>query len=128
MGTVPQDTDVVAEVLNRFLKAIATGGATAAEIYVKSLAPGVLTLPIISQLLDFGISEITNVLYGFLANSITAIVIDIQTSGEKSGVVNASTALTLAQASGDINAIQTATNNLVQAWGNLIHWDGSANS
>lgn len=97
----------------------------AAELYLTSLAPGVLVLPIIKQLLDFGVSEVGNVLYGFIARSVTAVAIDIQTHGEKSAVLGASTALQIATASGNLDAIQKAQAIAVTAWSNLISWDGS---
>jgi hypothetical protein len=126
LGSTPSDTDKVATVFNTFLKAIATGGAQAGEVYVKSLDPALLTLPIISQLLDFGISEISNAIYGFIARSVTGLIIDIQTNGENSKVMSAGTALQLANASGNAQAIQLATTNMVQAWANEVFWDGQA--
>jgi hypothetical protein len=124
MATEPSNTDILAQTLNGFLEALITGGEEAGEAFLTSLVPA-FGLPVIKQLLDFGVSEIANVLYGFIAKSITAITIDLQTNGEKSAVLGASTALQIAIASGNVNAIQQAQTAAVQAWANLIHWDGS---
>jgi len=128
MGTTPTDTDELASILNEFLRVLVTVGDKGAEAYLTGLAPEFLSLPIISGLLDFGVSEIGQAVYTFMAQSLTSIVIDIQTNKEESSLVNATTALQLAQASGDTNAIQTATTNAVNAWGSLVHWDGSVSN
>jgi hypothetical protein len=126
LSDLPTEENQIATVLNKFLRILVSIGDKAAEDYLTSLDPALLSLPIISNILDFGVSEIGNVIYTFMAESLTSIVIDIETNKEESSVVNASTALQLAQASGDTDAIQKAQANAVTAWSNLIRYDGSS--
>jgi ABC-type cobalt transport system substrate-binding protein len=102
-----------------------TGGESAAEAYVTALDPALLAEPFFAFVIDQGVSEVGSLLTGVFANMGITIVIDIQTNGEDSSVLQAATALQFANSSGNQNAINQSTQKLVQAWGSLIHWDGT---
>lgn len=126
MGDTPTANNQIAEFLDQFINALVTGGEVAAEAYITSLDPALLAVPIIKWFVDQGVQYLGKLLSVATQKVITGLVIDIQTNGEESAVLTSATALALAQGSGDPAAVQNAVNDAIKAWGELIHWDGSA--
>ena len=123
----PTPVNSAADVVNGIIKAINSGGVTAAEAFVTALDPELLGNPIVAYFLDKGIEWLADLIQQIEIRDATAIVIDIQTNGEQSAVIQAGAALAFANASGDKNAIEKAKQNLIGAYGSLIHFDGIAN-
>ena len=111
--------------VNDALKAAMTSGEVAAEAVLIADQPW-LGLPIVKQLLEWLLDQMTGVLYGQAADAATKIIIDLQVGEETSAVNSAFSAAQAAIASGDANAITTAQANLSSAFGGLINSDGSA--
>lgn len=122
MPTENKAADIVNEVVSAFM----SGGEKAAELYLTSLAPEILGIPIVQWLLDEAVSYIGQIISVSGQKFADQIVIDIQTNGEKSSVLTAATELQYALASKDPEAISKATSNLTTSWGNLIRYDGSS--
>lgn len=116
--------NVTAAVIGGFIEALMTGGETAAEAYLTAQFP-LLANPIAQSILDWMVNELGSAIQSYLINSATGIVINIQTSSEQSAIVNAATALQLAQSSGDKDAINQAVENAKRAYQGLIRWDGT---
>lgn len=114
-----------AEIIDNVIAALMVGGEKAAEVYITALDPGLLAIPIIAWLLDEGIEYLGHIVSVIGQKNATAIVIDIQTSGEESEVVAAGTALVYANASGNKEAIQNAVNDATNAYKKLFTYDGS---
>ena len=126
MGTVPTTDNQAAEILDQVISLLMSGGLVAAEAYLTSLAPEVLSLPVIAWIMDQGLSYVAQIVSVAGQKFATQIVVDIQTHGEKSSVITTATALQFALSSGNQTDIDLATKNASTAWGNLIHYDGSA--
>lgn len=112
--------------IDGIISALMKGGVTAAEAYIIALDPAVFAIPIVAWLMDEGIGYLAQVLEIAGEKFATAVVIDIQTNGEESAVVNAGTELAIANASGNQEAIQNAVKDATAAYASAIHWDGSA--
>lgn len=118
--------NTLADIVNGIISAINQGGLTAAEAYVTALNPAVFGEPIIAYFVDKGLGWLESLIAEIEVRDATAIVVDIQTNGEQSAVVQAGAALAFANASGDQDAISKAKQGLVTAYGGLIHFDGVA--
>lgn len=115
----------MATLLNGVVNAAVTGGDDAVEAYLTAQFP-ILANPILQDLMDALISWLGSFLSADLQNLVTALVIDVQTNGEKSAVYQAAQQVLAAQKAGDNDAISSSTQSLINAWGDLIHSDGSA--
>jgi len=123
LGTTDNQT---ADILNGVVSALMTGGEAAAELFVTGLAPEVFANPIAQWLLDEGIQYIGQILSIAGQKMVDQIVFAIQTGGETSNVLSTSTALAIAQASGDPNAIASAVTDASNAWKSIVSFDGFA--
>ena len=123
MGDVPVQINPVATFVDGLVAALIKGGAELAKDYIKVEAP-FLALPIISFFVNQIINYLANAIAKWIANAAVYMVIDIQTNGEKSAVQTAAVALQFALSSGDPVAIKKAQDELSNAYGQLIHWDG----
>lgn len=123
----PQTTNQMATLLNGVVSAAVTGGDAAVEAYLTLQFP-VLANPILGDLMDAFVSWAGSFLSTDLQNLVTALVIDVQTNGENSAVYQAAVQVVAAQKAGEKNAITTATQNLINSWSGLIHWDGSTST
>jgi hypothetical protein len=122
--STPTTDNQTADILNGVVSALMSGGEKAAEVFVTGLAPAFFGNPITQWLLDEGISYIGQILSIAGQKFVDSLVIDAQTNWEKSDVLDSGTALALALASKDPAAIQTATNNLSQAYKAVVNFDG----
>ncbi len=121
MGTTDNQT---ADILNCVIQALLSGGEKAAEAYLTALDPVLLANPIMSWLMDVGVQYIGQILSIAGQKFVDQLVIDAQVNYEKSGVLDAGTALTLAMASKDQAAIDMAKANLSAAYQAIISFDG----
>lgn len=126
MGTEPATTNQVASIVNQILAGLIEGtGTTAVETAVIAANPW-LGLPFIKQLFDFIVEHVAAAIYKEVALAATKIIIDVQIDVETGTVNNAFQTLQMAVASGDNTAIAKASSDLSDAYGKLIHYDGSA--
>lgn len=125
MADAPATTNAVATFVNGLISAAMTGGEVAVEAYITALDPAILAIPIVQDLLDELVSSVGDAIYGNIAKIADAIVFDIQTNGEASTAAKAATTLANATQGGDQNAIAQATQGLINAYGSLIHSDGT---
>lgn len=122
----PSAVNTAAGVVNGIIDAINKGGVTAAEVFITGLNPAVLGEPIIAFFIDKGVAWLASIIEEVEIKDATAIVVDIQTNGEQSAVVQAGAALAFANASGDKDAIANARDQLIDAYADLVHFDGVA--
>lgn len=126
MGASPATTNQTASVINAVLKNIIEGaGLDVIEATLIAEVPW-LGWPVIKQIMELILNKAADLLYTQAANAATKIVIDVQVNVEQSKVLNAFQNLQMAIASGDQNAISKASSDLDDAYGSLIHSDGSA--
>lgn len=85
-----------------------------------------LGLPIVKQIFEFVLHNLSDRIYREAAMAATKLVVDYQVNREESSVVNDFDNLQMAIASGDEVAIHKASTNLDNSYGSLIHSDGSA--
>lgn len=119
-------TNTAAQIVGGVLQAIMQGGETAAQTYLTAQFP-ILANPILSQILSTILSLVAGPIQTYLINCATGIVIKVQTSVEQGSVINAATALQLAQSSGDQQAIDQALATMKGAYEKLGLWDGVFN-
>lgn len=117
-------TNKAAEIVGGFVKALMSGGESAAETYIKAELP-FLALPVFSQITDWIVGSIGSEIQTVIINGTTKMVINIQTGSEQSAVVAAATALQMAQQSGDQVAIAKALTVAKKAYLDLGNWDGT---
>lgn len=117
-----------ADIINDIIRAFASGGEAAAEAYITTLAPAVFGFPIMQFLLDQFVGYLGQFLSIASQNFADSIVIDIETHGEESSVINTAVALQYALGSGDKDAISLATKNLSTAYSNLFNFNGSSSA
>jgi hypothetical protein len=127
-GDTPTNDNAAADIVNKFIDTLLNAGAQAAEAYLISLDPLLLSNPIVKFLLDRGVGYIEGLLDGVLKKIATSLVIDFQINQEKSEVFTTLTALQFAIASNDSAAIEQAKQGAINAWAAVIHFDGSTNT
>lgn len=120
--TVNKTANIVNQILNGL---ISEAGADAVKAALIVEFPW-LGLPFIKQLFSFIVDKVAAIIYKQAAFAATKIIIDMQVNAEVGGVNDAFDNLTMAVASGDQIAIDKASANLSTAYGDLIHYDGSA--
>jgi hypothetical protein len=113
-----------ADVVNGIIRAIISGGETAAETYLTALDPALLSIPIVHWLMDQGVHYVAQIVSISGQQFADNIVFDIQTNGEKSDTITAGTALAIAIASGDQGAIQKAKDSAGAAYKKAFQLDG----
>lgn len=122
----PETTNTTAAAANDVIHSLIFGAAVdAAETAIISDVP-FLGLPIIKQLMGGIIQLIAGFIYKYLALSVTFTIIDAQTSAEAYAANTAATGLKTAISGGDQDAINQATDQFKDAFGKLVHLDGSA--
>lgn len=121
----PTPINQTATVINSAIKAAIDGGSRAVEAAIITDVPW-LGLPVVKQLLEYALGFFENYLYTNAANAATSIVIDLQTSQEKSATKAAFQGVIDAVQTGDQGVIQKASDALDNAFAKLIHSDGSA--
>lgn len=84
-----------------------------------------LNLPVVNWAFDQIVQFIAQQIYVQLANAVTFTIIDIQTGQEAKEANDAASALKQALQGGDPNAIAQAKQNFQNAFGKLVHFDGS---
>ena len=107
--------------------ALFDGGRLAAEAYLAALAPELFANPIVHWLEDEGLMYLESILRVAGEKFADGIVIDIETNGELSSVLVATTALAIAQASKDQTAIDQAIKETGDAYRKAFHFDGFGN-
>lgn len=115
---------MAAQLLGGFIQALMTGGEAAAEAYLTAQFP-FLANPVLQDILDYIVKDIGDALQTVIINGSTSLVINIESESEENNIVAAATALQLAQASGDQNAIAKAVSDAKKAYGSVFHWDGT---
>lgn len=119
-------TNEAASIVNRILNGlIRSAGGDAAKAALIAEFPW-MGLPFVKQLMGLIVDRISQMIYVEAAHAATKLVIDIQVSGEVSGVNAAFDNLRMAEASGDPVGIAKASADLSDAYARLIHSDGSA--
>lgn len=122
----PSTTNQLAESINAILKDIIENkGEDAALTAIVTDFP-VVANPVLYQLTKWAIELVAPYFYDFSAEIATKIIIDIQTLDEQSLIRKSLSNLNDAINTGDQNAINKAEDDADTAWGNLIHYDGSA--
>lgn len=127
MGDTPTTVNTTANIVDGIIKAAIAGGDDAVEAYLIIQFP-FLGWPIISLIFKAIVSGIGSSIQTNITGIANVLVIDIQTQGEQSSVVQAANQLSKAQAGSDPVATQAATDALITAYGNLFHNDGVASS
>lgn len=126
----PSNTNTAANIVNDIIAAGLNGGKAAVEAYIIALDPGLYLIPILGpilkDLLDDLVGDVETPVYAAIAKFATALVIKTQASEETQTVQTAAQSLSDAEAKGDTDAIATSTQDLINAWGNLIHSDGQS--
>ena len=121
----PTSDNKIADFVNGLVNALMSGGVTAAQTYLTATSP-IFAYPFINWLSNIALNYLAGIIGTAVKNALDTIVIDIQTNGEASSVIQTATALAIAQASGDVNAITQAKHAAIDAWAALIHSDGWA--
>ncbi len=117
----PQTVNSYASALNRVLSSlIETAGEGEVEALIFASAPTFFAIPVI------GVSKFGTFFYQVAAKTTTKIIVDVQADHENSVVKNQGGALQDAIENKDPEAIKNASQNLEDAWGDLIHSDGGA--
>lgn len=86
----------------------------------------ILGVPVIKQIFEWVLSQVSQVIYRNAALVATDLIIDVQVNQEESQVLAAFSNLQMAIASGDERAIAQTSRDLDKAYGAIIHFDGSA--
>lgn len=125
MATSPV-TNVTLTVINGLITALMSGGIVAGETYLTSLDPALAAIPIVAWLEDEAIQYIANILTIAGEKFADQIAISIQTGAEGNNVINATTALALAQGTGNQSAIASAAAQASAAYQKAFGLDGWA--
>jgi hypothetical protein len=124
MTTAPTGTNQTALTADQIIQfAMYQVAETAAEAALTAAYP-FLADPVVKQLFDLAMDEITKVLYQNLAMFVTFQIIESQVSSEDNAYSNAEGALRAAMLAGDQNAIQSASTNFNSTLSKLLHFDG----
>lgn len=123
----PTTDNKALEIINGIISALMAGGEKAAEAYIVALDPALLGLPIINWIVDEGVQYLATILSVAGQKFADNLVINIQTEQEGNDVINATTALAIAQASNDAKAIAQAVVTAGQAYKAAFNLDGWAN-
>lgn len=126
MADSPSTTNQAATIANGVLHALVFDVAVnAAEAAILAEAP-IMANPVLHFIEDETIKYIAGKIFEALAKGATFAIIDAQTSSEAAAANAAATQLKTAYQSGDQNAIDQATQSFKDAFGSLVHLDGSA--
>lgn len=120
----PTTDNKALEIINGVISALMSGGEKAAEDFIIALDPALFGIPFVTWLLDEGVHYLAMVISVAGQKFADSVVIDIQTNGEESNVITATTALAIAQASGDAGAINNAIGVASDAYKKAFNLDG----
>lgn len=109
------------------VSAFVTGGDTAAEAFITSLAPEFFAIPFFHWLMTEAVSYMGQFLRVAGEKFADNVAIDIQIKGESSDVITTSTALAIAEASNDPIAIAGAVKASAAAYKSAFNFDGWGN-
>lgn len=127
MGAVPTTVNTIAGAVNKAINAAMSVEESAVEALIIADIP-FLGLPGFKQVLEMAVNWLGSYIYVDAAAVATSIVVDLQVSVEVTATQTAYAAAQAAIASGDQNAIQTASTNLDAAFASIIHFDGSSST
>lgn len=126
MGDSPTTTNKTATFADQVIHAaIFDVAVKAAEVELIASFP-ILGAPIIKQLDESLLNIVADAIYQTLAKSVTFVIIDAEVSIEAAAANKAEQNLKTALEGNDANAINQATSDFENAFGNLVHFDGSA--
>lgn len=124
--SAPNTENQAASIVNGILADIISGaGESVIEAEALAAAPW-LALPFVKQIFEFILDKIAALIYEQAADAATKLIIDLQINAEESSASVTFANLQMALASGDATAIKKASEDLDDAYGRLIHYDGSA--
>lgn len=125
----PTTVNKTASIVAGILEQLASGAEDVVIAMILADTAEVVAIPVIGQLwtaiVKLAVNRLGQYFYVNTANIATKIIIDIQVSGEASSANEAFQNLQMAVASGDKNAIKTASDDMDKAYGDLVHDDGS---
>ncbi len=122
--SAPTSDNQAADILNLVISALMSGGETAAEAAITALDPALLANPVSQWLLAQGVRYLAQIVSIAGQRFGDALIIDFQTGSEASNVLSAGTALAIAQATKDPQAIADAVKAASAAWKSAIGFDG----
>lgn len=123
-ATQPVSSNPFAAFINGLINAILTAGEDAAKTYISVQAPW-LMWPIINIFTNSILDGLVSSIETQTAQLVYMAVDVAESSIENSALKSAASQLQAAQASGDQNAIATATQNMVNAYRNLGAFNGA---
>lgn len=106
------------------IKAMMDATIDAIESYLKVQFP-FLSLPVVNEILHMILKELESMELTQIERVATFMIVDLQTGQEQSALASSASVLAAAQATGDKNAIDQATENFRKAFASLVHFDGS---
>jgi len=125
MATSPVN-NVGLTIINDLIQAIIAGGVVAGEAYIAALDPDLAAIPIVGWLEAQTVQYVADIIQVAGQKFADQIVISIQTGAENNAVINATTALALAQGTGNQAAIAQAAAQAAQAYQKAFALDGWA--
>lgn len=124
MGAVPVKINPVGSFINKIVAMLITGiSAPTIIAFAYSQLPW-LQFPILKQIFEGVINNLAGKFSFGVQDGVISIVVDSQVGAELSATVSTLAELQRAQQSGDEDAHKKAIENGMDAWGDLIHWDG----
>jgi hypothetical protein len=125
----PTTVNKAAEIVSKLLEEIFSKGEDAVIALILADTAQVVAIPVVgflwTQVVRAVVPYLGTYFYKQTAIGATKVIIDVQVDGEVSDVKNRFENLQMAVASGDQSAINLASKQLDEAYGSLIHSDGS---
>jgi hypothetical protein len=125
MGKVPTTSNEAASIGDDIITAANSVGVKVIQAMIVAEVP-FFGLPVVSTLLGYLLGWLDGYISKAEQAGATFIIIDIQTSLEEKGVIDAVRLIAAAQAAGDPVALKNAISAYQLAQSNLVHSDGSA--
>lgn len=125
MGTSASTTNEPVAVVDTILKDALDLGTAALETALNVYVP-FTALPVIKQLIDWGVGWIEGIFYTAISEDTTYLVLKFETFLEKTSYLSAVSDLKAAQLEGDPLKLQAAQAAFAAAASSLIHSDGGA--
>lgn len=126
MGDVPTTVNTAADTADSIIHDVIYEVAVNAAITACSAYLPFLKLPIISSLFSFAVNKVAALIYTYLSQFVTFLVIDIQVDSEKTLYAQAEGGLRTAMLTADPAQIAAARAQFKATLGSLIHYDGSS--
>jgi hypothetical protein len=125
----PATVNETASIVGKLLQTIFEKGDDAVVALILADTANVVAIPVVGaiwkELVRAVVSKIGTYFYKQTAMGATKVIIDMQVNGEVSVVKSRFDNLQMAVASGDPKAVELASSQLDEAYGSLIHSDGS---